>query len=61
MKFETKGSLFSSGEIVDISIAAAGNGLSRVEVVSKPILGFASVDFGKNKLNVNLIARIPGM
>ena len=44
-----------------VRFAAAGYGLSRVKVVSKPIFAFASVDFGKNKMNVNLIARILGM
>ena len=58
MKFETKGSFLSSGELIDISIAPIGNGFSKVKVISKPVLGFASVDFGKNKMNVNLIERI---
>lgn len=58
IKFETKGSFLSSGELIDISIAPAGDGFSKVKVTSKPLLGFASVDFGKNKMNVNLVERI---
>ena len=58
MKFRTQGSFLSSGELIDISIAPLGNGFSKVKVISKPLLGFASVDFGKNKMNVNLVERI---
>lgn len=58
MTFETSGSLLSSGEIVDIFIAPAENGSCKVKVTSRPLLPFASVDFGKNKRNVSFVERI---
>lgn len=60
LRFKTKLSIWSWGEIVQINIRPDREGMSKVVATSKPyaFLRLLALDYGKNRTNLNLIESV---
>ena len=56
VQLKTKVNWYSFGEKISILFGAPHNGIRKVKITSKPVLPFAVIDNGQNRVNIDDIA-----
>lgn len=56
VQLKTKTNWYSFGEKISVCFGTPHNGIRKVKITSKPVLPFAVIDNGRNRVNIDDIA-----